>query len=286
MSNKMLMVSVVAVALLAGALPSAAQAQVDQWDLAQRIIGEDGDAARKAMHEAVGALTPQEMGAELRGALITALERQSEADHTYRRIMASGAVDGLEDPAHYPPEMQAFWGEDYFFLIETVIGLQDTRTIPALTGALGAGLTVAEGLADFGEDAAPELLRLSEGEARDEFQAAMAMKALTLMIEEGRGRPLSSNTIEQTKQLVNQQLTTRVRYAPMVAVPRPSRTALRLEAASSLALALGDPPLREIVSTLSSDPEAVRRLGIEDSSLVEKVQRHAARALSRRPIRR
>jgi len=143
-------------------------------------------------------------------------------------------------------------------------------------------------VAAFGEEAAPELLRLAEkGDSWWYSQVTDLLKTLIVMIEEPHGPPLSRATLERTRRLAREQLTNGPDYPEMVIVSSLDRVSILQEATSlALALALDDPPLRELVASLARDPEAVRRLGVQDSSAVEGVQRHAAEALARPPGRR
>ncbi len=264
---------------------SPARAQMDQQALARTILGSDQRAAKLALDEATRALAPAEMGPELRAALIAVLERQNEVYLTYTKMMASGVVDGIEDPNEFPPAMQEFWREGYIFLVEAVIALRDPLAIPALAGAVGHGDRVARALAEFGEEAAPALLSVAEGGAREEDQAIFAMRALTLMVEDPKGQRLSRSTLDRMRRLVREQLTTETQYPSMIRSWSNLR-AIRAEAAISLALTLGDPSLREVVHSLARDSESVRRLGVEDAANMERIQRHAAEALARPPRRR
>ena len=274
-----------ALTLVIASLPAVALAQVDQQALARAIVGDDRRAAQEALDEATRALAPEEMGPELRAALIAALERQNQV----YRASAEAAV-ARDASGFSPPELdrlgREFWGEGYMFLQATVASLRDRETIPALTGALlGNWDPLARVLAGFGEDAAPSILLIAEGEAWHRWQVEGALAALTLMVEEPRGPPLSEATRARAGRLVRAQLTTGVEYPGMV-LDAPFQRASSLREATSLALALGDPPLRELVASLARDPEAVRRLGVQDSALVAQVQRNAAEALARPPRRR
>jgi hypothetical protein len=274
-----------ALTLVIASLPAVALAQVDQQALARAILGDDRRAAQEAFDEATRALAPEEMGPELRAALIAALERQNQV----YRATAEAAV-ARDASGFSPPKLdrlgREFWGEGYGFLVETVISLQDREAIPALAGALlSATSLVVQPLVELGEEAAPSVLLIAEGEAWRRSQVEGALAVLTRMIEDPTGPPLSEATRARVRRLVRAQLTTGVEYPGMV-LDAPFQRASSLREASSLALALGDPPLRELVASLARDPEAVRRLGVQDSALVAQVQRNAAEALARPPRRR
>ena len=285
MSIMIRVLSVAALSMVIASLPAVALAQVDQDVLARTILGDDAYAAQVAVGRVQAVMQSEGIGPELRAALITVLERQNEVYFNYKKVFASGVLNGIDDPADYPPEMGEFWGEGYFHLFMTVIALREPQAIPALVGALGEGPRVAEALAEFGEEAAPALLGVAEGGAREESQAIFAMRALTLMAEDPKGQRLSRSTLERMRRLVREQLTTETQYPSMI-LSGSNLKAMRAEAAISLALTLGDPSLREVVHSLARDSESVRRLGVEDAANMERIQRHAAEALARPPRRR
>jgi hypothetical protein len=257
------------------AFPPAAAPQTDQQALAYQILEGDDRAANDAVARAERLLREgEEVGPELRAALITALERQNRAYRDHVGMIHAGRRD---------PEIErAFWGEGYISLTSAVIMLRHPETIEALAGALTIGEPPARYLAKFGEEAAPVLLAIAEGEAWRQAQAMAAMRSLRLMIDEPQGAPLSPSTRERIRRLVRAQLTGKVEYPAAVDTIR-SRTHVRVRAAVSLALALDDPSLSELVQMLARDPAAIRRLGIEDPAAIEDVQRHAAPELAIRP---
>ena len=285
MSIMIRVLSVAALSMVIASLPAVALAQVDQEVLARTILGDDAYAAQVAVGRVQAVMESEGIGPELRAALVTVLERQNEVYFNYKKVFASGVLDGIDDPADYPPEMGEFWGEGYFHLFMTVIALRDPQAIPALVGALGEGPRVAEALAELGEEAAPALLSVAEGGAREEIQAAGAMRALTLLVKDPKAQPISQSILERTRRLAREQLSEKTEY-PDVNYHSPSGQSYRLQGAVTLALALEDPFLRELVSDLARDPAAVRRLGVEDSGVLAGVQRHAAEALARPPRRR
>ena len=73
------------------------------------------------------------MGPVLRAALISALERENSRYHGALRATFTGDSDRAREL------YEAFWGEDYLFLIEAVGALRDSKAIPALVTALGTG---------------------------------------------------------------------------------------------------------------------------------------------------
>jgi hypothetical protein len=271
-----------ALTLMAIALSSGAEAQVDQQALARQILAEDRATARGAFYQVRRTLAPEEMGPELRSALITVLERQNRI---YREdFEAASAHEGLPPSAlQHRPEL--FWGMGFADLLETVFALGEPKAIPALADALvGFWWVTYPGLTRLGELAAPALLDIAEGGAWHRSQVRRALAVLTLMIEEPTGPPLSQATLQRVDQIARKQLTTGPTY-PSVLADFPLGRRSQLQAAISLALSLDDPSLRELVQALAREPEAVRRLGIDDPAAMENVQRHAAQELARRPSR-
>jgi hypothetical protein len=259
------------------AFPPIAAAQTDHQALAQQILEGDDRAANHAVALAERLLREgEEVGPELRAALITALKRQNRAYRDHVGMIHAGRRD---------PEIErAFWGEGYISLTEAVIMLRHPETIEALAGALTIGEPPARYLAKFGEEAAPVLLAIAEGEAWEQAQAMAAIRALRLMIDEPHGAPLSPSTLVRIRRLAREQLSGKVAYPAAVDTIR-SRDDARIRAAISLALALDDPSLREFVQAIAKEPAAVRRLGIEASAEIANIQSSAARELAERPRR-
>jgi hypothetical protein len=272
-----------ALMLMAFAFPAGAQTPVDQQALARQILAEDRTTARDAFYELRKSLTPEKMGPELRTALITVVERQNRI---FREAAeASRAYAGLPPSAlqHRP---ERFWGMGFMDLLETVIALGDPKAIPALADALvqvGFSRVLHPGLARFGEIAAPSVLAIAEGESWHPYHVGEALAVLTLMIEQPTGPPLSEATIQRTRRLVKEQLMTGTTYQSSNANFHHPRV-FQLQEAISLALALDDPALRELVQSFTREPETIRRLGIE-SGAVERIQNHAIQELAKRPRR-
>jgi hypothetical protein len=148
-----------ALTLVIAAFPHVALAQVDQQALARTILGDDSRAAQEALDAATRALAPEEMGPELRVALISVLERENSLYHAAVRASMTGHLDRAEE-LH-----RQSWGENHLFLIRTVGALRDPAAIPALVGAIDTGMNAIRAVAAFGEEAAAEVLRVAEGEA-------------------------------------------------------------------------------------------------------------------------
>ena len=264
-----------AISLALALLPSGVQAQADQQDLARQILEDDSGVAMHAAALAGRMISEgEEIGPELRTALITVLELQNRAYRKHSEMQHARLRD---------PEIErAFWGEGYIILTRAVVRLRHPETIEALAGALTIGGPPARVLAEFGEEAAPILLDIAEGEAWEQAQAMAAMISLRLMIEEPKGAPLSASTLERIQRLARAQLSGHVEYPEVF---DSDRNHVRIPAAISLALALDDPSLTQLVQALAREPEAIRRLGIEGAAEIAEIQRGAARELAERPRR-
>ena len=233
MADRIIML--LAVIFVLAAHPSHTTAQVDQQSLARTILGDDGRAAQEALDEATRALTPEEMGPELRAALIAVLERQGSLYHAAVRASMTGHSDRAEEL------YGKFWGENYLFLIRTVGALRDPAAVPALVGAIDTGMNAVRAVAAFGEEAAAEVLRVAEGEAWWAAQVWGAWRTLILMIDEPQGPPLSQGTFERVRRLVRGHLTTGLADPEAMGHTPLSRAGILQEAAS---LALARPPRR------------------------------------------
>jgi hypothetical protein len=274
-----LLLSVIVAIVLA---PSGVLAQTDQQALARQILAGDRTTARDAFYELRKSLTPEEMGPELRSALITVLERQNQI---YREDFEAASLReklGVPPSAHQPRDL--FWGEGFADLLVTVIALGDPKAIPALADALVGwdGLT-RPALTRFGEVAAPAVLDIAEGRAWHLAQVEGALAVLTLMIDQPTGPRLSQATLQRTRRLVKDQLTTGTTYPSLIADFHHRRVS-QLQEAISLALALDDPASRDLVQSFTREPETIRRLGIE-SGAVERIQNYAIQELAKRPRR-
>ncbi len=166
-----------ALTLVIASLPPDALAQVDQQALARAIVGGDRRAAQKALGEATRALAPEEMGPELRAALISALERENSRYRGALRATFTG------DSGRARELYEAFWGEGYLFLIEAVGALRDSKAIPALVTALGTG---SYGVEDEGPPPAPRhhSARVSRRRSRrTASRAAVIADSLVLIVK-------------------------------------------------------------------------------------------------------
>jgi len=250
------------IALFAVALgPATVQAQVDQRALARQILsGSAGDRSRAL--EAARALGPQNMGPELRTALIGALEREGRTRaQRYEADLRGEALEPLEDP-------------EFIARVASVVAeLRDPRAIPALTSALGTGSPVTRALVDFGEQAVPSLLAAVKSPATIHYVVEDALLVLRLMVEGAGPHPLSTATLNEIRGAAKQRLTGKQYFTT-------------LWDAIDLGMALDDPDLKRIVQSLASDRGEVVARGIDDPDTIGETQRLAAERLAGVPPKR
>jgi len=249
-------VALLATALFAVALnPATVQAQVDQSVLAQQILGGNARERSRAL-EAAQALGPQQIGPEVRAALIKALERENrvQADR-YHADLRGEALKPLEDP-------------EFIARVSRVVAeLRDPRAIPALVGALGTGSPPIRALVDFGEEAVPALLAAVRSAEATHYVVDDALLALRFMVEGAGPHPLSAGTLNEIRLAARQRLTGKPYFTT-------------LWRAIDLAVALHDAELRRIVEAIASDRKEVVARGIEDPETIEETQRRAAQRLA------
>ncbi len=245
-----------AIALLAmGPATATIRAQVDQYALAQQILGGNARERRTAL-ETVQQVRPQNMGPELRAALIRTLQRQGQIRaERYQADVRGEALEPLEDP------------EFIAGVSRVVAELRDPQSIPALVGALGTGAPPTRALLAFGEQAVTALLAAVRSPETMDDVVDEALIALRFMVEGAAPRPLSPGTLAEIRRVTKQRLTGKQYFST-------------LWRAIDLAIALNDPGLRTIVQSLASDRDTVRARGIEDGETVEETQRRAAERLA------
>jgi hypothetical protein len=232
-------------------------AQMDQHAIAQQLLRGDVAERGRALGQTWG-FEPQMIGAELRAALITLLERNN-------RIVAEAAKRKEPLARFEDPEFVAH-------VAHAVSQLEDPQAIPALAGALGTGSTlVVDALADFGERAAPAVLGVVTSPGSRISAVHGGLITLRFIVERASRSPLSAATLEQIRRTAEQHLTIQGQFA---------RTGVTLRWAIDLAVALKDPGLRGIVEALASDPNEVIAKGVTDPQLIEQTQKWAAERLA------
>lgn len=225
-------------------------AQADQSELVQLLLSSNVADRDRALG-LVAAMGPRNAGPELRQALIDLLEREAGA-HTQRyhagRLGAN--VKPLENP------------EFIFGLSRLVIELDDPKAIPALAAALFTGTVVPRALADFGEQAAPAVLRVVNDREAWYDAVVGGLLALRLMVEGQDKRPLADDTLSQIRRAARQRLTGAQYFTT-------------LWQAIDLAAVREDPELMAIVSALAHEPKEVVARGVTDPKLIQRTQQLA-----------
>ncbi len=244
----------VCAAMIVGVLFAAriADAQVDQRSLGEQLLGQNIEQRTKALN-AVQRMKAADVKEDLRVALIRLLQRTNQ---TVRDALQTGQpLDQLEDPAFISA------------VSRVVASLGDPRAIPALAEAIYGGTGAARALAEFGEAAVPELLRVVTA-AKSHYTAVdHALIALRMIAEQAQYRSVSRATRLQMQAAAAQRLEQ----------PQYFTTLWR---AIDLAVVLKDPALRQVVEAIASRPDSIASRGIDDPVIVEKTQKRAAERLA------
>lgn len=183
---------------------------------------------------------------ELRAALVGALEQAAtnEAERLQRGEFATEAE-----------------GETRLELVDAVGRLGDPTTIPILADMLAD--FSRDYLADFGELALDDVLRVVQDPDSPDGAVKEGLTALRFMVEDGS---LGAASLD------------RVRTATKAHLERP-RTFAVLGRAAQLGFVLGDPEFVDVVRSLAEDPEAIVARGITSERSIEFVRTHYVRAL-------
>lgn len=237
-------------------LPTRLPGQVNQQTIARQLGSRDRAERSRALEQA-RLLGRQNTGGEVRAALLTLLKRNNEiaADARLRKE----SVERTEDPIFIAQ------------VAHVVSQLGDPRTIPELAGALGTGSTlVRDALAEFGERAAPDILRIVTSPESHYSAVDEGLIALRFLVEGRPRRPLSAGTLEQIRNAAKQRLSGRQYFTTVWY-------------AMDLAMALGDPELRSIVEALAASDDAVAATGIDDPAVIQQTRARAVRRLAGEP---
>jgi hypothetical protein len=234
--------------------PGAAQAQVDQAELA-RQLAKGGAAERYGAAYQVREMGPENAHPALREALILAFTEEAEAYRAYQRG---------ETPV--PDDLSAVG------MLVTVVGhFRDPRAIQPLTNVLGTGPAAAWGLAAFGDPAVPYLVEAARsGEGSEVIvDALIGLRFLA----EGVGQvPLTPSSREELIAVARERM-----------APEQSPFYI-LVWAIDLAAVLDDPRLRQTVEALAADPaEAEARLKNPSARGIEVTVERAKERLRGKP---
>jgi len=250
------MLSGAAIALLLSGV--VAGRQVDNGTLLAKLLGRDVIERHQAL-DTIRRTDPDEVGSELRGALISLLAQAGEAQaQRYRAARAGEELTVQEDP------------ELLLKLIPIVAALRDPRSIEALTAGLGMAAAAREALAALGEQAIPALVALLETPDSRRGAVNDALVTLRFIVEESDTMPLSENAYASIVNLCESRLATSV---------DPLGNGRLLRTTIDLAVAVDVQRLRRIVELLATDANAVAERGVRPEWVAE-TQRHAADRLA------
>jgi hypothetical protein len=257
MRSRKLSVLLVSILLPILLQPLGIEAQTDRHLLAEQLLRGDAEERSRAL-EAVRSLGPQNIGPELRVAVIVALERESRT--RAERYHADGrgeAIGDLEDP------------EFIFRISQVVAELRDPKAIPALAGALGfgSGSAASRALVAFGERAVPAILAVVKSPDTPRYTVDGALIVLRFMVEGAGPQALSPGALREIAHAAKQRLTG----------PQYFTT---LWWAIDLAVVLNEAGLRRLVESLASDQREVMARGISKPDLIRDTQRLAAMRLA------
>lgn len=240
--------------LLVLATAGVAGGQVGQATLAEQLRNGDRATRMTAAHSA-SLMSVEAIGPELRGALITALEREG-------RIKAEewrGERERVDEPMLIAR------------LALVVSRFGTPNTIEGLASAISTSPPATHALAQFGEPAAEAVLRLlTANPGAPATVISSGLIALRYIVELADERPLSLRTFERIRQQALDCLTSTSSHTV-------------LGRAIDLAMVLDDPELRGIVQTLANDMDEVRARGITTPRYIEAVQERARDRLAGEP---
>lgn len=218
-----------------------------------------GDAREKELGlQAARQIGLQNAPSEVRLALIEALAREGRLHRQhYLAVHSDQNVAPLEDPE--------FLGR----LSSAVAELQDPRSIPALSGALGSGFAVIRALASFGDEAALPVLAVVNSPESIPDAVNHGLIALRLIVEGAPMRPLQDGTLKKIRLTAAQRLST-----------GKGLSLTTLWWAIDLAGVLNDPDLRQSIESIATDWNDVVARGVTDPELIVQTQKRAADRLA------
>lgn len=182
---------------------------------------------------------------------------------------ASSAQRYRSRRAGNPVSIGSWEGEGRLVLLSVIMRLRDPEMIPALAGALDTGVGVAQALAEFGERAAPDVLRVVMDPESLPRMNSGGLIALRFMLE--LGQPLSDVTLNAITAAAERHL------------GATDEGGFSMRRAIDLAAVLSDPQLNEVLRVLASDPAEVAARGVAQEEVVNRIdqlQRAAQEALA------
>jgi hypothetical protein len=248
---------VVGLLCAAGVDATSSQVPLDQRAIVRELLSTDANAQRRAFAVA-GTIPVQEMTPEFRAALIALLEQKNA-------VVARAATHGIPLATVEDPEFVAS-------LSRKVAELQDRRAIPALAEAIYGGDTVARALAAFGDASVSPVAKVVTAPTSHYNSVDFGLTVLRLLVEQSSQRPLSPRARDEIRRAALDRLTGPEHFTS-------------LWRAIDLAVALEDPELAGIVSSLAYDPQALATRGVTDPEVVERTHARARDRLSGVPVR-
>ena len=247
--------SVLVIAALASSCSAVSvETQTSQAQLAHQLV--TGDAGeRAAVLAVVRQFEPDEIGNDLRAALITALEQEGARNAARRR----GELADLEHP------------ELIAGLAHVVSGLGEEKAIPGLAGALGTSPPAIFALAEFRENAVEYVIDAISVEGYLEA-VTDGLISLRLMVEQKDMPPLSSEATGRIVEVAKAHLTG-------------EQSPVTLWRAIDLAVALNDTLLTSIVRKLATDDREIRARGIAAPQMISRTKQIASERLAGVPAK-
>jgi hypothetical protein len=229
--------------------------QVNQHQVADRLLHgnpkEQAIAVAQARH-----LAPGNVGGELRGALIAALQTANGVESARE----SASRKDAELPQLAYPELQ----ND---LAQALAPLKDPQAIPALVGAIAVCGSVMQSVADFGQQAAGEVVKTVLAPESATWSVNCGLIALRFIFEDAHGA-------------IAPEMASSIRAAARSHLTGKMRSETTLGYAIDLAVATNDSALRRIVQTLVNDPAEASARGIVEADVIGRIRRRAADRLA------
>lgn len=172
--------------------------------------------------------------------------------------------------------------ETPFFLLQTVVELEDRAAIPALTHAMGSGLLASRALIALGPEAATHVLDVvaSSTPTEDIGLVAGGLLTLRMMVERASDDDRYAAWLAEEETLSTLRDVTMRHLQPTGAVDSDrSRRYPALVRAIDLAYVLDDDVLHELLTALANSEEAVIVRGISEGELVDRIRTQASERL-------
>lgn len=227
---------------VAAASVSATEAQ-DTQPLAARLLSDDRDTKYAAL-QMVGRLAPEDIGDELRTALIRLGER---VNNTVAETQRSGRfLADIEDPEYVAD------------VLRQVARIRDPRTIAVLAeGGFYGGGNAIDAILTFGEAAIPALVRVAQSDDHHYDVVSHALVALGAIVEAWQPERLSTTSRNDLIRLVNTRLER-----------KPARFSVTWYA-MDLGFALGDSAQAREIERIANDTSELRARGITEPHIQE-----------------